>query len=46
MNIGVIGPGDIGAVIVRKLRDAGYRVKMATSRGPESLKRLAATDQL
>jgi predicted dinucleotide-utilizing enzyme len=22
MNIGVIGPGDIGEVIVRKLRDA------------------------
>jgi prephenate dehydrogenase len=24
MNFGVIGPGDIGEVIVRKLRDAGY----------------------
>jgi len=24
MNIGVIGTGDIGAVIVKKLRDAGY----------------------
>src|SRR5258707_15524456 len=42
MNIGVIGPGDIGEVIIRKLRDAGYRVKMANSRGPESLKDLAA----
>jgi predicted dinucleotide-binding enzyme len=31
MNIGVIGPGDIGEVIVRKLRDADYPVKMATS---------------
>jgi len=41
MNIGVIGPGDIGEVIVRKLRDAGYPVKMANSRGPESLKDLA-----
>jgi predicted dinucleotide-binding enzyme len=43
MNIGVIGPGDIGEVIIRKVRDAGYRVTMANSRGPESLQRLAAT---
>ena len=42
MNIGVIGPGNIGEVIIRKLRDAGYRVKMANARGPESLKDLAA----
>src|SRR6266481_2293457 len=42
MNIGLIGPGDIGSVIVRKLRDAGYPVKMANARGPESLKALAA----
>src|SRR5246127_3978820 len=42
MNIGVIGPGNIGEVIIRKLRDAGYPVKMANSRGPESLKDLAA----
>jgi 8-hydroxy-5-deazaflavin:NADPH oxidoreductase len=42
MNFGLIGPGDIGEVIIRKLRDAGYPVKMANSRGPESLKDLAA----
>ena len=42
MNFGVIGPGDIGEVIIRKLRDTGYPVKMANSRGPESLKDLAA----
>jgi predicted dinucleotide-binding enzyme len=42
MNFGVIGPGNIGEVIVRKLRDAGYPVKMANSRGPESLKDLGA----
>jgi predicted dinucleotide-binding enzyme len=42
MNIGLIGTGDIGAVIVRKLRDAGYPVKMANARGPESLRDLAA----
>ena len=42
MNFGVIGPGNIGEVIIRKLRDAGYPVKMANSRGPESLRDLAA----
>ncbi len=42
MNFGVIGPGDIGEVIIMKLRDAGYPVKMANSRGPASLKDLAA----
>jgi 8-hydroxy-5-deazaflavin:NADPH oxidoreductase len=42
MNIGVIGTGDIGGVIVRKLRNAGYAVKMANERGPESMKDLAA----
>ncbi len=42
MNIGVIGTGDIGEVVIRKLRDAGYPVKMANARGPESLKDLAA----
>ena len=39
---GVIGTGNIGEVIIRKLRDQGYRVKMANARGPESLKDLAA----
>ena len=42
MNIGVIGTGDIGAVIVKKLRDAGYPVKMANSKGPDSLRALSA----
>src|SRR5256886_6322335 len=42
MNIGMIGTGDIGEVIIRKLRDAGYPVKMVNTRGPESLKDLAA----
>src|SRR5438067_13245117 len=42
MNIGVIGTGQIGEVIIRELRDQGYRVKMANARGPESLKDLAA----
>src|SRR5438309_4971542 len=42
MNIGMIGTGDIGEAIIRKLRDAGYPVKTANARGPESLKDLAA----
>src|SRR5713101_2866316 len=42
MNFSVIGPGNIGEVIIRKLRDVGYSVKMANSRGPASLKDLAA----
>src|SRR6266481_8774820 len=41
MNIGLIGPGQIGEVIIRKLRGVGYTGKMANSRGPESLKDLA-----
>src|SRR5260370_42625598 len=41
MNIGVIGTGDIGAVIVKKLRDAGYLVKVANSKGPDSLRELS-----
>src|SRR6202008_4031566 len=42
MNIGIIGTGQIGEVIIRKLRGVGYPVKMANSRSPESLKDLAA----
>src|ERR1700747_1320710 len=42
MSIGLVGPGEIGAVIVKKLRDAGYPVKMANSKGPDSLRKLAA----
>ena len=42
MNFGLIGPGEIGGVIVRKLRDAGYSVKIANSKGPDSLRKLAA----
>ena len=42
MNFGVIGPGNIGEVIVRKLRAAGYPVKMANSQGPASLKDLGS----
>jgi 3-hydroxyisobutyrate dehydrogenase-like beta-hydroxyacid dehydrogenase len=33
MNIGVIGTGEIGAVIVRKSRNAGYPVKWQIRKG-------------
>jgi predicted dinucleotide-binding enzyme len=36
MNIGLIGPGEIGSVIVRKLRDAGHSEKLANSKGPDA----------
>ncbi len=42
MNIGLIGPGEIGAVIVKKSRGAGYPLKMANSKGPDSLRKPAA----
>jgi predicted dinucleotide-binding enzyme len=38
MNIGIIGSGNIGAELARKLSAAGHTVKLANSRGPESLK--------
>ena len=38
MNIGIIGAGNIGAELARKLSAAGHSVKLANSRGPESLK--------
>ncbi|RWX81302.1 3-hydroxyisobutyrate dehydrogenase [Neorhizobium lilium] len=37
MNIGIIGAGNIGASLARKLASAGHVVKLANSRGPESL---------
>jgi len=42
MNIGFIGTGEIGSVIIRKLRDAGYSLKMANSKGPDSLRKFEA----
>jgi 8-hydroxy-5-deazaflavin:NADPH oxidoreductase len=41
MNIAVIGTGNIGATLVRKLTKAGHSIQMANSRGPETLKELA-----
>ncbi|HET9255227.1 MAG TPA: NAD(P)-binding domain-containing protein, partial [Pseudonocardiaceae bacterium] len=42
MKIGIIGTGNIGATLARKLRKAGHEVRAANSRGPESLSDLAA----
>jgi 8-hydroxy-5-deazaflavin:NADPH oxidoreductase len=41
MKIGIIGTGNIGTTLVRKLTKAGHDIKMANSRGAETLKELA-----
>jgi predicted dinucleotide-binding enzyme len=41
MRIGIIGTGNIGATLARKLAKAGHSVLIANSRGPETLKNLA-----
>lgn len=41
MKIGVIGAGNIGEPIIRRLISAGYFVKIANSRGPETLEGFA-----
>ena len=42
MKIGIIGTGAIGGTLVHKLRVAGHDVRVANSRGPESLRALEA----
>ena len=42
MKIGIVGAGNIGSTLVRKLRASGHGVRVANSRGPESLSGLAA----
>lgn len=42
MNIGIIGAGNIGGTLTRRLSALGHKVAIANSRGPESLKNLAA----
>lgn len=37
MNIGILGAGHIGKTLVRKLSAAGHNVKVANSRGPETI---------
>lgn len=41
MKIGIIGTGNIGGALTRRLRMLGHDVKIANSRGPESLAGLA-----
>jgi predicted dinucleotide-binding enzyme len=42
MNVGIIGAGRMGTVLARLLVGAGHRVRLANSRGPESLSPLVA----
>lgn len=42
MNIGIIGAGNIGGTLTRRFTAAGHQVFVANSRGPETLKDLAA----
>jgi predicted dinucleotide-binding enzyme len=42
MKIGIIGAGNIGGTLTRRLTALGHKVYVANSRGPESLKDLAA----
>ncbi|HEX8308045.1 MAG TPA: NAD(P)-binding domain-containing protein [Allosphingosinicella sp.] len=37
MKIGILGTGHIGATLVTKLSAAGHDVKVANSRGPETI---------
>lgn len=37
MKIGILGTGHIGATLVKKLSAAGHEVKVANSRGPETI---------
>ncbi|KXU33808.1 hypothetical protein A0J57_03980 [Sphingobium sp. 22B] len=42
MKIGIIGAGQIGSTLARKFSAAGHAVKLANSRGPETLAELAS----
>ena len=42
MKIGIIGAGHIGGTLARRLTALGHDVRIANSRGPESLAKLAA----
>src|SRR4051794_37638539 len=42
MKIGIIGAGNIGGTLTRRLTKLGHEVFVANSRGPESLRDLAA----
>jgi predicted dinucleotide-binding enzyme len=42
MKIGIIGAGQIGGTLTRRLRELGHEISVANSRGPETLADLAA----
>src|SRR5689334_22962122 len=42
MRIGIIGAGNIGGTLTRRLSALGHEVSVASSRGPETLAGLAA----
>jgi 8-hydroxy-5-deazaflavin:NADPH oxidoreductase len=42
MKIGIIGAGQIGGTLTRRLTDLGHKVFVANSRGPETLSDLAS----
>src|SRR5690349_9053976 len=42
MKIGIIGAGQIGGTLTRRLSALGHKVFVANSRGPDTLKELAA----
>ena len=42
MKIGIIGAGQIGGTLTRRLTALGHKVFVANSRGPETLADLAA----
>jgi 8-hydroxy-5-deazaflavin:NADPH oxidoreductase len=37
MQIGILGVGNIGATLTQRLSAAGHQVKVANSRGPETI---------
>jgi 8-hydroxy-5-deazaflavin:NADPH oxidoreductase len=41
MKIGIIGAGNIGGTLTRRLRQLGHEVRVANSRGPQTLATLA-----
>ncbi len=42
MKIGIIGAGNIGGTLTRRLAALGHEISVANSRGPETLRELAA----
>lgn len=41
MKIGIIGAGNIGATLARKLVASGHEVRLANSNGPDTIRDLA-----